>query len=90
MTKLDISLPDDVKALADQNVARGRYPSLSEYVADLIRRDQEHANDEGDDDRTEAHLLERMRSGASQEMTDADFDRIRQRVEHQIRQRRAP
>ena len=29
MTKLDISLPDDVKALADQQVADGGYPSLS-------------------------------------------------------------
>ena len=29
MTKLDISLPDDVKAPADQQVADGRYASLS-------------------------------------------------------------
>jgi antitoxin ParD1/3/4 len=87
MTKLDISLPDDVKALADQKVAGGRYPSLSEYVADLIRRDQQHTED---DPRTEAHLLQRIRSGPSQEMTDADFDRIRDRVEDQIRRRRTP
>ena len=87
MTKLDISLPDDVKALADQQIADGRYSSLSDYVADLIRRDQLQMEE---DARTESHLLARLRSGPSQEMTDADFDRIRDRLEDHITQRRRP
>ena len=49
MTKLDISLPDDVKALAERRVADGQYATLSDYLADLIRRDT--------DDRTESLLL---------------------------------
>jgi antitoxin ParD1/3/4 len=87
MTKLDISLPDDVKALADQQVAGGRYPTLSDYVADLIRRDQQRLEA---DARTESRLLDRLRSGPAQEMTDADFDRIRERLDDQVRQRRTP
>lgn len=85
ITKLDISLPDDVKALADQQVSAGRYPSLSAYLADLIRRDQQGAED---DARRESLLLQRIRSGPSQEMTDDDFARIRDRLEDQISRRR--
>ena len=87
MTKLDISLPDDVKNLADEQVAEGGYPSLSEYLADLISRDR---SERVERERTGKLLLSRIRSGPSQEMTDADFDQIRRRVEAEIAQRRRP
>ncbi|WP_428937052.1 ribbon-helix-helix domain-containing protein [Fontivita pretiosa] len=83
MTKLDISLPEDVRALAEQRVAGGGYASLSEYLADLIRRDQQRIERE----RTEQHLLDRLQSGPPREMTDRDFDQIRQRVEDEIARR---
>ena len=87
MTRLDLSVPDDVKALADERVAEGGYASLSAYVAELIRRDQR----ERDELRhTEAILLQRLPAGASQPMTDADFDQIRNRLEGEITQRRRP
>ena len=84
MTKLDISLPDDVKALAEAQVADGRYPSVSDYVADLIRLDLERVERR----RTAALLLKRVRSGPPSEVTDADFDHIRQKLETEIAQRR--
>jgi antitoxin ParD1/3/4 len=84
MTRLDISLPDDVKALADQRASDGGYSSLSEYLADLIRRDRDQQQ------RTEQLLLRRLESGPSREMTEADFDQIRTRLNSEIKNRHRP
>lgn len=39
MTTMNISLPDALKTYVDEQVARRRYGSTSEYVRELIRRD---------------------------------------------------
>jgi antitoxin ParD1/3/4 len=41
MAQMNISLPDRLKAWADARVAEGRYSSASDYVRDLMRRDQD-------------------------------------------------
>ena len=41
MAQMNISIPDAVKGWAEQRVAEGRYASTSDYVRDLVRRDQE-------------------------------------------------
>ncbi|CAN5295932.1 type II toxin-antitoxin system ParD family antitoxin [soil metagenome] len=41
MAQMNISVPDGLKNWADQRVADGRYASTSDYVRDLMRRDQE-------------------------------------------------
>jgi antitoxin ParD1/3/4 len=41
MTTMNISLPDVLKSFVDEQVARRRYGSTSEYMRDLIRRDLE-------------------------------------------------
>lgn len=41
MAQMNISVPDGLKAWADQRVAEGRYSSTSDLVRDLIRRRQE-------------------------------------------------
>jgi len=43
MAQMNISLPDALKAWAEQRVAEGRYSSTSDYVRDLMRRDQDEA-----------------------------------------------
>lgn len=43
MAQMNISLPDKLKAWADSRVGEGRYSSASDYVRDLMRRDQEAA-----------------------------------------------
>ena len=43
MAQMNISLPEKLKAWADARVAEGRYSSTSDYVRDLMRRDQETA-----------------------------------------------
>ncbi len=40
MTTMNISLPEELKAFVDQQVA-GRYSTSSEYVRELIRREQD-------------------------------------------------
>lgn len=41
MTTMNISLPDSLKAFVDQQVTKARYGTSSEYVRELIRRDQD-------------------------------------------------
>lgn len=57
MATMNISLPDKLKAFVEECVAEGKYSNASDFVRDLIRRDQERkaviqeiqlALDEGD------------------------------------------
>ena len=38
---MNISLPDQMKAYAEAQTRDGRYSNVSDYMRDLIRRDQE-------------------------------------------------
>ena len=41
MTTMNVSLPEDLKAFVDRQVDGGGYGSTSEFVRDLIRREQD-------------------------------------------------
>jgi antitoxin ParD1/3/4 len=41
MATMNISLPDQMKAFAEAQARDGRYSNVSDYMRDLIRRDQE-------------------------------------------------
>lgn len=41
MATMNISLPDQMKAWVEEQTQGGRYGNASDYVRDLIRRDQE-------------------------------------------------
>ena len=41
MSTMNISLPDSLKTFVDQQVDRRRYGTSSEYVRELIRKDQD-------------------------------------------------
>lgn len=43
MATMNISLPDDMKTWVISQEATGKYRNASDYVRDLIRRDQEQA-----------------------------------------------
>jgi antitoxin ParD1/3/4 len=45
MPQLNISVPDGLKSWIDTRLAQGRFSSASDYVRDLVRRDQELADD---------------------------------------------
>lgn len=44
MATMNISLPDALKAWVEEQVKTGRYGNSSDYVRDLVRRDQERAD----------------------------------------------
>ena len=41
MTTMNVSLPDSLREFVDSQVAERHYGTTSEYVRDLIRRDQD-------------------------------------------------
>jgi len=43
MATMNISLPEQMKAWAEAQADTGKYSNTSDYVRDLIRRDQERA-----------------------------------------------
>ena len=46
MPQLNLSIPPALKNWVDTKVAEGRYSSASDYVRDLVRRDQEATGQE--------------------------------------------
>lgn len=44
MATMNISLPDAMKEWVETQVQTGRYGNSSDYVRDLVRRDQERAD----------------------------------------------
>jgi antitoxin ParD1/3/4 len=43
MATMNVSLPDPMKDWVEQQARTGRYSNASDYIRDLIRRDQERA-----------------------------------------------
>ncbi len=43
MATMNVSLPDPMKAWVEDQADSGRYSNASDYVRDLIRRDQERS-----------------------------------------------
>ena len=58
---MNISLTDDLKAFVDGRIKARGYSSASEYVRDLVRRDEERASEE----RFKALIQEGLDSGPS-------------------------
>ena len=73
MGTMNVSLPDTLKSYVDHQVLAGGYGTSSEYVRELIRRDQERLA-----------VRELLLAGAASEpasMADASyFDSLRDRV----------
>lgn len=71
MATMNVSLPGPMKDWVEAQARTGRYSNASDYVRDLIRRDQERAD-------KVAHLqrlvTEGLESGISQQSTD-DIER---------------
>jgi antitoxin ParD1/3/4 len=73
MGTMNISLPDDMKAFVDRQVAERGYGTSSEFVRDLIRKEQELQE-------VRALILEGMASPKARE-ADADyFQQYRERA----------
>ena len=51
MATMNVSLPDQMKQWVEDQVQTGRYGNASDYVRDLVRRDQERADRKAQFDR---------------------------------------
>lgn len=73
MSTMNVSLPDELRTFVDERVGHGGYGSTSEYVRDLIRRDQ-------DRERLRILLLDGAASPAGPVADDSYFESLRDRV----------
>ena len=69
MAQMNISLPEKLKAWADTRVAEGRYSSASDYIRDLMRRDQ-------DTYEAKSRLEAALTVGRESPLTDTTIDDI--------------
>jgi len=79
MTNINVSLPEPMREWVEAQIKAGRYGNLSEYVRDLIRRDQKREAEE----RLEALLLEGLDSldaGKGIEITPEFWEKKRQNL----------
>jgi antitoxin ParD1/3/4 len=79
MSTMNISLPESLKSFVDEQVSNRGYGTSSEYVRELIRKDQ-------DRQRLRSLLLEGASSPPGETADCAHFEALRDRV----RQRKRP
>lgn len=75
---MNISLPDSLKSFVDEQVTSRGYGTSSEYVRELIRRDQDRM-------RLRGLLLQGAGSAAGNEAGRAYFASLRDRVHRRAR-----
>jgi len=69
MATMNVSLPDQMKQWVETQAETGRYSNASDYVRDLIRRDQERA-------RAFAEIQTLVDEGEASGESDRTFDQI--------------
>ncbi len=77
---MNISLPDSLKTFIDEQVSRGAYGTSSEYVRELIRREQDRT-------RLRGLLLKGAESAVGAPADGAYFNVLRERVRKRARSR---
>lgn len=71
---MNISLPESLKSFVDTQVADGDYTSSSEYVRDVLRKEQDRV-------RLRELLLEGAASPVSETVWNAEhFEKMRERI----------
>lgn len=80
MTSLNISLPESMRNYIDQQITLLGYSTASEYIRDLIRQDQKRNATQ----KLETLLLEGLESGKATEITEQDWQNIRQAVAEKL------
>jgi antitoxin ParD1/3/4 len=73
MSKTNISLPDTLKSFVDEQVNLGSYGTSSEYIRELIRRDQDRLQ-------MRNFLIAGATSQPTKQVNAAYFDSLRDRI----------
>lgn len=74
MATMNISLPDEMKEWVEKQVRLGRFGNASDYIRDLIRRDQEAVAE------LQTLVDEGLNSGVSSLSLDEIFDDARRKA----------
>ncbi len=78
MTTMNISLPDTLKSFVDEQVTQRGYGTSSEYVRELIRKDQDRT-------RLRGLLLLGAESAPGKPVDEAYFGGLRDRIRRRAR-----
>ena len=79
MATMNISLPAKMKEWVEKQVASGRYANASDYVRDLIRRDEDAVA------RLQVLVDEARASGISETPIEELFDRVKARTRAKLK-----
>jgi antitoxin ParD1/3/4 len=77
MTTMNISLPDALKSFVDERVVQCGYGTSSEYVRELIRKDQDRT-------RLRGLLLQGAESAPGKPVDTAYFSELRDRARRRV------
>ena len=75
MTSMNISLPESLRSFAEDRATSG-YGSVSEYIRELLRQDQQRTAQE----KLEGLLLEGIESGRAEPWTQEDWAELRAHI----------
>ncbi|MDF5706820.1 MAG: type II toxin-antitoxin system ParD family antitoxin [Nostoc sp. S4] len=82
MTSINISLSESMKVFVDEQVAKGGYNSVSEYLQELISQEQKRKAQE----HVEELLIEGIDSGEVIEVNNEWWDKKRTYLMNKLRQ----
>ncbi|MBK8907334.1 MAG: type II toxin-antitoxin system ParD family antitoxin [Rhodospirillales bacterium] len=83
MATMNVSLPDPMKDWVEAQTKSGRYSNTSDYVRDLIRRDQERAS-------KLAELQKLLTEGLESGVSDRTIDDVLRAARQQAKAARSP
>ena len=86
MATMNISLPDAMKQWVEDQVQTGRYGNSSDYVRDLVRRDQERA---GAREKLQQMVDEALASGIVEMSRDELLERMRLKAREAVEQKKS-
>jgi len=86
MATMNVSLPDAMKQWVEDQVQTGRYGNSSDYVRDLVRRDQERADAR---EKLQQMVDEALASGIVEMSRDELLERIMSRAKTAVDSRKS-
>ncbi len=78
MATMNISIPDPMKDWVQAQVETGVYANSSDYVRDLIRKDQENRNKQA----IQKAITEGLESGMSDKSFDEIIDAVKRKLQN--------
>lgn len=86
MATMNVSLPDKMKQWIEEQVQTGRYGNASDYVRDLVRRDQERADAR---EKLQQMVDEALASGRVKMGRDELLSRMRAKAKAAVEQKKS-